>query len=125
MALNFTLPGFGGSSKKTPAADPDPKKMVKTRYWTPDTGDYEAGVQYGTQHIAGDGSRGNPYGQTSELYPGGSGYTKGDPFYEGKVWDKRKQTWVKVSDDIYRKNSEGDILMWQPPSTPAKKGLMK
>ncbi len=114
--LQLTLPGLGGSKKQ---ANPQPQNMVKKRYWTPASDDKEAFDGYGG---ATDGYGGGTGGGMAG--PPGSDYFHGDPWYDNKVWDKKKGQWIKTSDDIYRTNKDGDILQWQP-ETPKKKGLLK
>ena len=106
MKLNITLPGMGGGGGQKTKVEPKP--LVKRRYWTPDPNDettYKG--QPGYQGDAPDG------------------YNEKDAYYANKVYDKKTQTWIRATDDIYRTNDDGEILQWQPPQQPQKKGLLK
>lgn len=107
MALNFTIPGFGGGGRKEPAKV-EPKPIVKKRYWTPDENDV-------TLYKGQSGFQGSAP----------EGYDPQDAWYRSRIWDKKTQKWVnakKLGDDIYRKNEAGERLMWQPPEEPQKRG---
>lgn len=109
MNLNLTLPGMGGGAKKKQKVEPKP--LVKRRYWTPDPNDET--LYKGDPGYQGDAPE---------------GYNAQDAFYANKVYDKKTGEWVnakKLGDDIYRKNDAGEILMWQAPQQPAKRGLLK
>lgn len=109
MRLNITFPGFGGGKQKQ--AKPEAQPIVKRRYWTPDENDVT--LYKGEPGFQGE----NP-----------EGYDPNDAWYKNKVYDKKTGQWVnqkKLGDDIYRTNDDGDILQWQPPTQPRKKGLLK